>query len=235
MRAWWITGTVVTAFAWILFVVVQAVAGDPLPPDISVSQYGVGPHGWLFSIWMLTVAAGPCLLFRYRPTRQFGAGWWLLVGLLGSALMATVRTDPGGLQLSVNAKIHMAGSVLALVGLPLGIMFSLLAAARPWRRLSVALVAVSAVSLELLLFSAAGADTTGAGAATSWALWQSVALAVDLLLLVVQVFAVLTIPPLPGDPEPWWTLPGGAARIDGRRRHPPVPRVGSQQRAPSVG
>ena len=213
MRGWWIAGTTAVALTWALCVAVQAVAGDALPPDISVSQYGVGPHGWLFSLWVLVIAAGPCLLYRFRPVRGYGAGWWLLVGLIGTAVMAIVRTDPGGLQESVHAKIHMAGAVLALAGLPIGILLAVAAAARPWRWCATGLVAISAVSLELLLVSAAGVDTTGAGAATSWSLWQSIALAADMLLPVVQVFAARTVPPLATDPEPWWTgLRGGSGR-----------------------
>lgn len=235
MPGWWIAGALTTAAAWVLAIVMQAVAGDALPPDISVSQYGVGPHGWVFSIWMLTVSGGPCLLYCYRPVHRFGARWWLLAGLIGSAVMATVRTDPGGLQQSINAKIHMGGAVLALVGLPLGIMFSLLTAARLWRRLAVLLVAVSAVSLELLLVSAAGIDTTGAGADTSWSLWQSIALAADMLLLVTQLYGSRTIPPRRGDPEPWWTHDRtGAIRVEVPVRAHAVPAIGPPHHARAV-
>jgi hypothetical protein len=214
MRGWWVAGTISVILAWILCCVVQAVAGDALPPDISVSQYGVGPHGWVFSVWMLTVAAGPAVLYAYRPVRGWGARWWIGVGVLGTAVMATVRTDPGGLQESVNAKIHMIGAVLALAGLPIGILCALMVAARAWRRGAMVLVAISASSLELLLISAAGVDTTGAGAVTSWSLWQSVALAADMLLLVALAFGTRTIPPLAGDPEPWWTgQRGGVVRV----------------------
>jgi hypothetical protein len=214
MRGWWVAGVAAVAASWALCCAVQAVAGDPLPPQISISQYGVGPHGWLFSLWMLAVASGPCLLYRYRPVRGLGAGWWLLTGTVGTAVMAIVRTDPGGLQQSVHAKIHLAGSVFALAGLPIGIMLALLAAAPAWRRSAIALVAVSAVALELLLLSAGGLDTTGSGAASSWAFWQSVALAADMLLLVAHAFGALTIAPLATDPEPWWTAhrAGTAAR-----------------------
>ena len=220
MRGWWIAGTVAVALAWALSVAVQAVAGDPLPPDISISQYGVGPHGWLFSLWMLVTVAGPCLLYLYRPVRGFGAGWWLSVGLIGSAVMATVRTDPGGLQESVHAKIHMVGATLALVGLPIGILLGVAMAARPWRWCVRGLVGISSVSLVLLLISAAGVDTTGAGAATSWSLWQSIALAADMLLPVAQIFASRTVPPLATDPEPWWTgYWGGVVRVDVAAAH----------------
>jgi hypothetical protein len=171
---------------------------------ISVSQYGVGPHGWLFSLWMVAVAAAPWSLYVYRPAVGFGARWWLGIGIVGAATMAIVRTDPGGLQRSFQAKVHLVGSVLALSGLPIGILLTVLAAAAVWRRCAFVLVGLSAAALALLLLSAAGWDTTGAGPATSWAFWQSIALTADLLLLVVQMFAALTVRPLASDPEPWW-------------------------------
>lgn len=222
MRGWWIFGAISTAAAWVLLFVVQAVAGQPLPPPVSISQYGVGAHGWIFSLWMLTVGAAPCLLYCYRPVRGQGARWWLAVGLAGAAVMATVRTDPGGLQQSVNAKIHMGGATLALAGLPLGMMFTLLGAARPWPRIGLSLVGVSAVSMGLLLLSANGVDTTGMGDAWSWSFWQSVAVAVDLILLVAMVFGSRTIRPVATDPEPWWV---GAAicKVNAAGPHRPRP------------
>lgn len=223
MRAWWVAGTTAVIAAWLLSVAVQAVAHDPFPPKISVSQYGVGPHGWLFSLWVVAIVAGPWCFYLFRPARGYGARWALLIGIVGGAVMATVRTDPGGLQKSVQAKVHLVGSVLALAGLPIGILLCLLGGAVVWVRTAFALVGLAAAALALLLMSAAGWDTTGAGQATSWAFWQAIALIADMLLLVVHAFGVLTVPPLIGDPEPWWTplvLTGGpgTVRVSGRRQ-----------------
>jgi hypothetical protein len=84
---------------------------------------------------------------------------------------------------------------------------------------------LAAGALALLLVSAAGWDTTGAGPSASWAFWQSIALIADMLLLVVHAFGVLTVPPEIGDPEPWWTpfvLGGarGAVRVSAHRPRP---------------
>ena len=46
--------------------------------------------------------------------------------------MALVRTDEGVVQMSGHAMVHMAGAVVALVFLPLGIGFVLRYSARPW-------------------------------------------------------------------------------------------------------
>jgi hypothetical protein len=231
MRAWWVAGVVAVTAAWLLSVVVQVVASDPFPPKISVSQYGVGPHGWLFSLWVATVVAAPWCLYLYRPVRGFGARWALAVGVMGGAVMAIVRTDAGGLQRSAQAKVHLVGSVMALSGVPIGILLCLLGGAAIWLRTAFALVGLASAALALLLMSAAGWDTTGAGPATSWAFWQSIALIADLLLLVLHAFGVLTVPPEMGDPEPWWTPlvlggAGGAVRVSAHR-----PRTIARRRA----
>lgn len=204
MRGWWVAGVLGTGACWALSLVVQVVSGDFLPPEISVSQYGVGPHGWLFSLWMLAVPAGPCCFYLYRPARGFGAGWWLLVGTLGAAVMAVVRTDAGGLQHSVHARVHTGGAVLAMACLPIGMMLALMAADRVWRRLAVGMTTVSAAALILLLVAAVGVDTSGMGPPASWAFWQAIALIVDMLLLLVQLFGARTVPPTAWQPEPWW-------------------------------
>lgn len=215
VRDWYIAGVLGTVLSFVACLAVQVISADPLPPDISISQYGVGSNGWVFSLWMLAFAAGACCLYRYRPVPGLGAGWWLLIGAIGTCTMALVRTDPGGLQHSVHASVHMVGSVLGLSGIPIGIMLMMLPAAALWRRLAVALVAVSAVSLFLLLLSAAGADTTGYGASTSWAFWQSLASSADMLMLALQCLAVSTLPPLAGDPEPWWIRHPAAGSVRG--------------------
>lgn len=187
-------------------VAMQAVSGQWLPPPISISQYGVGPDGWIFSVWATALASAPVLLGFALPARLPGVrtGRVLaVIGLVGALVMAVVRTDPGGAQESVNAQIHTAGSVAALVFLPFGMLALLWGRGRPWRALSLALLATTAVGLVLLLFAAGGADTAGLGPARSWALWQTVAVvasAVHVIVLTIAVsgFARRT----PGDPLP---------------------------------
>ena len=76
------------------------------------------------------LATGPLLLLRYRPVPG-PARWLLAIGYLGTWMMALVRTDEGVLQMSGHAMVHMAGAVVALVFLPLGIVCALRYAARP--------------------------------------------------------------------------------------------------------
>ncbi len=194
VRQWYRAGVACVVAAIVLSVAVQVVSGDYLPPEISFSQYGVGPHGWIFSLLAVTFSLGPLCFVRYRPARRL-AVVLLWISFAGSLLMAIVRTDPSGLQLSLNSRVHTAGSVLALFGLPLGVSFALDRAATRWRAAAWALTAVVAICLTLLLISAAGVDTAGLGPAHSWAFWQTGAFLADIGLLVVHALGVRTVPP----------------------------------------
>lgn len=192
MVGWKIAGRVCVVVGWILWVVLQAVSGDVFPPEISVSQYGVGPDGWIFSIWCVVVSAGPILLWMYRPVRGSSL-YWLLVGWLGALIMALVRTDEGGLQLSVQAKIHTFGAVLNMIALPVGMLLILRFARPVWRNLAMTLGAIDVLAGVLLLLAAAGYDTAGLGPASSWAWWQAVAISLDLMLTALYAFVVDTV------------------------------------------
>ena len=129
MTGWRIAGRCCAAAGWVLWVVVQVVAKDPFPPEISLSQYGLGGAGWLFSVWVVVLASSPLLLLRYRPVPG-PAGWLLAIGFAGTVVMAIVRTDEGVQQMSTHAMVHMAGAVIGLVFLPLGMVLVLRYAAK---------------------------------------------------------------------------------------------------------
>lgn len=174
-----------TLAAVVLCVAVQAVAGVWFPPPISLSQYGIGPQGWIFSLWVLTLAAAPIISQSLVPQRTRWGARFLLVGAVGTAVMAVVRTDVGGEQGSVNAKIHMVGSILALFFIPLGVAVVLWACGRVWRWVGLIMLTAIAASLVLLLLAAAGLDTTGRGPQLSWVWWQTVAAVLDHLIVLV--------------------------------------------------
>ena len=182
------------AAGWVLWIVVQVVADDPFPPEISLSQYGLGPHGWIFSLWVILLATSPLLLFRARPVPG-PAKWLLAAGYLGVWTMALVRTDEGIQAMSPHAKVHMYGAVLAMVFLPLGILSVLrystrlrAAGRRPRHR-------GRGASASLVLVSAVGVDTAGLGAAKSWALWQGTMLIIEMALVTLYAVVVPGIDP----------------------------------------
>jgi hypothetical protein len=183
----------------------QWINHDWFPPEVSVSQYGVGPRGWVFTCWsallalsVLALAAGGSEL-GVRPTRSVYC--WLVVGSAGLLVMGIIRTDAGGAQQSWHAQAHTVGSSLALITLPVGILLAMRWASRPWRRAALALTAISAAALVLVLASALGAANLGMDAEHSWAFWQAVAVTADMLL--VGTFALAgAIHRAPGGPAP---------------------------------
>ena len=194
---WLGIGRSATLAAIVFCVLLQWINHDWFPPQISVSQYGVGPRGWVFTCWAALLALSVLALGRGGPPGRGRAPaprssrlarWCLRIGSAGLLVMGIVRTDAGGAQHSWHAKVHMAGSVVALLALPLGIMLALAWAARPWRRAALALTVISVAALLLVLASALGRATPGMDAEQSWAFWQSVAVTVDMML--VSVFAL---------------------------------------------
>lgn len=184
---WYRLGTGLIILSWILFFVMQAVSGDWLPPDISFSQYGIGPHGWILSVYLISMAAGALCLDRGLPTRRITT-IVLLIGAAGALVMALVRTDPGGLQESVQAKVHMVGSVIGNSLIPIGCCLLLVYSRRLPRWVPIGLVSIAGVCLVLLLISATGVDTLGVGAATSWVYWQTAACVMEMILFAVTAF-----------------------------------------------
>src|SRR6476619_6622913 len=109
--SWLIAGRGCAAAGWVLWIAVQVVADDPFPPEISLSQYGLGGAGWLFSLWVVVLATGPLLLLRFLPVgigfvlRYAARAWWMtgcvliaaaaVVGVL--VLLAAAGLDSAGL------------------------------------------------------------------------------------------------------------------------------------------
>lgn len=190
VRTWLVVGNLGIAAALVLLFVIPEVNHDPLPPEISFSQFGLGPNGWLFSLWAVMLAVGCLALYRACPVRSRLALVLLLIGAFGCIVMAIVRTDAGGAQTSVNAQIHTAASVLALFGLPYGCLAALWQFGRRWRQLGLVVTVVHTVGIALLLLAATGLDTAGLGQERSWAFWQLIAVLADHALGVALAVAV---------------------------------------------
>ena len=194
MTGWRTAGRCCAAAGWVLWVVVQIVAADPFPPEISLSQYGLGGPGWIFSIWAVVLASSPLLLLRYRPVPG-SARWLLAIGYVGTWVMAIVRTDEGVQQMSAHAMVHMAGAVTGLVFLPVGIVVALRYSAKPWPAVAIATLGTPLIVGMLILVSATGVDTAGMGPAKSWALWQGILVVIEMLLVGLYAVVVTTIDP----------------------------------------
>ncbi|MGI8417019.1 MAG: DUF998 domain-containing protein [Nakamurella sp.] len=185
---WFRAGVTIDILSWLLFVGMQAAKGDWLPPQISVSQYGVGSYGWIFSLFCLALGATTLCMDRALPTGRL-VRWLLVLGALGCLVMAFVHTDAGGLQQSPRAKIHMIASIVALTAMPIGMCLGVLRGRRLNRLIPWSLTVFSAVCLVLLVMSAFGIDTLGVGSNKSWAIWQTGAALAEMVLSVVQIAA----------------------------------------------
>jgi hypothetical protein len=179
-----VIGRTAAALSLVLCVLVQWVNQDFFPPDVSVSQYGVGPRGWVFTVWVATMALAVLTLQAGGTVHEHHFGrWWLVAGSLALVVMGVVRTDADGLQQSLHARVHMVASIVALLTLPLGIALAMTHAKPRWRRFAGVMVGLSTACLVLVLVSAGGVATPGLDSQHSWALWQSVAVTLDMLLL----------------------------------------------------
>ena len=176
-------GRVAAVASIALCLLIQQVNHDFFPPAISVSQYGIGRWGWVFTAWAAVVVLATLALHAGGTVRGNGAGPALLTGAAGLIVMGVVRTDAGGLQHSVHAKVHMVGSIVGLIALPIGMALAMAHTRRWWRRLAWSLVVAGSASLIMVLISAYGVATPGLDAAHSWALWQAIAVTLDMLLL----------------------------------------------------
>ncbi len=183
-------GQVAAAAAVAGCLLIQQLSGDWFPPAISVSQYGVGRWGVLFTCWTVLLGLAPVVLHSATPPiagtrrREAAAKVLLSVGGVAAVVMGLIRTDAGGLQHSWHAKVHLVASIFTLVALPFGIALSMQAASRFWRAIADLLALTSTIGLIGVLMAAGGAALPGMDAASAWAFWQAVAVGVDLALLV---------------------------------------------------
>ncbi len=190
MLSWLRIGRVWAAVSVLALVVMQAVAGQWFPPPISLSQYGIGPWGWIFSIWAVAVSTAPLCLWRALPDRRWFAALLLAIGFVGAVVMAAVRTDAGAGPASWHAVVHTTAAVVALWFIPFGTLAVLWPLGGRAQAIGLLLTVFIFATLGLLLLAAAGFDTAGMGAARSWAFWQSVAVTggqVLVLLLAISI------------------------------------------------
>lgn len=178
-----IVGWTATVAAVVLMIAVQWVNDDWLPPEISLSQYGLGPHGWLFNLNLISTGVAGVAWYLCGPPNRI-TGCLIAIGAAGSLIAAFIPTQPGGAQETWNATVHMIGSVMLVAALPLGLSRMVRVRPRWWWWVADALVVASAVTLTLLVLAALGWDTAGLGPQRSWALWQGVSVVWQLSLLV---------------------------------------------------
>jgi hypothetical protein len=137
----------------------------PLRPDLSplshmISEYGVGPWGWLMAICFGAFATGSgCVLAlgwaRLRGVGRVGMGF-VTLATLGLAMAALFPVDPAGTpeHMSFSGRMHGVSFLIGVPGELLGVLLSTIALRR--RALSL-LAACLWVSLGLMVYAMATA------------------------------------------------------------------------------
>jgi hypothetical protein len=180
----------------------QAVSGDWFPPDVSISQYGVGRYGWMLTFTLLCLAAASALLlwgaYRLGSARQWRVVLPGTVWILALVVMAFVPTNEWPAPLSLTGQIHQAAAVLGLFVAPIGAMLMVGVGARhhgptdgkTGRRAGAVAVGSALLGwffLVLLLLTNIDIDVTGLGYQRAWSLHQTIAVVLD----IIMVFALI--------------------------------------------
>lgn len=203
-------------------IAMQAVAGDWFPPEVSISQYGVGAYGWTLTSTLLFFACAAGLILWSAHRLGAATGWlgilpWSL-WILSLTVMAFVPTNEWPAPLSLGGQIHQAAAVCGLFSAPIGAVLMarggqsgprLTSGGR--RPRAQTLVVVSALSswffLALLLLTNIDIDVTGLGYRRAWSLHQTLAVVADIvmtfaLIICLRVQADHDAPVAPGRSAP---------------------------------
>ena len=175
-------------------VAMQAVGGDWFPPEVSISQYGVGEYGWMLTMTLLFLAGASTLLlwaaFRQGPGRRWQVALPWTVWILALIVMAFVPTNEWPAPLSLTGQVHQAAAVCGLFAAPIGAVLMVGPLARgnatgPAARARIIVIVSAVLSwffLGLLLLSNIDVDVTGLGYQRAWSLHQTIAVVLDIVM-----------------------------------------------------
>ncbi|NUR83185.1 MAG: DUF998 domain-containing protein [Nonomuraea sp.] len=100
----------------------------------TISEHGLGPHGWVFGLGVAIIALGSAViglsLVRRRLAGPIGT-LGIMVWSIGLLVTATFQKHDWAVGPSLSGNIHRAGSFAAFLALPLAVIVI----ARPWRRI----------------------------------------------------------------------------------------------------
>ena len=153
------------AYAVLVLLLMHVLRPDYTPVDHMISDYAVGPYGWIMTTAWLGMSCG-CLmlmlgLFRSGPTSIIARLGTLLLGVASIGLLVTAifPTDLQGAPLTRSGNIHNMSF----------------------------LVNVGSIFLATVLLAA------GFGSDSRWRTYQRTAIALTLLVVVAFIFQFLTL------------------------------------------
>ncbi|GIH99755.1 DUF998 domain-containing protein [Planobispora takensis] len=190
--------TAVGAGAMIVLGLDLAYLAEVNPMRRTISEHGLGEHGWLFSLGVGLLAAGSLAIGaslvgrRLTAIRSLGS-LGLLAWSAGLLVTAWFPKHDWSVGPSLSGSIHRAGSIVAFLSLPIAALII----ARPWRRhpeWRLPSLAVSALGLGsvLWLLGIAGAIVFAERSGLAW--WQVMPLGlVERGLAVTEVAVVAAL------------------------------------------
>ncbi|MGU3435829.1 DUF998 domain-containing protein [Actinomycetes bacterium M1A6_2h] len=164
----------------------------------TISQYGLGPDRWIFTLGVLALAVGSVLVLaplvhRGITSWRSGASIAMWLWAIGLVIVVAVPKQDWSQPQSIGGDIHRLASVVAFVALP----FAAILLSRRWRRDEVwgrcarwtfGLGVLAAVAFVPLIYSIVGSLLTG----TPW--YRLITLGwVERVLVVAEVLAVISI------------------------------------------
>ncbi|MBA3800325.1 MAG: DUF998 domain-containing protein [Geodermatophilaceae bacterium] len=179
-------------------VALQLVSRDWFPPEVSISQYGVGEYGWMLTATLLCFAGASALLLWGAMRQSPRLGWpviapWTL-WIAGLVVMALIPTNEWPAPLTLTGQIHQAAAICGLFFAPIGAVLMVRPAihseTRTGRRARGVVISSGLLSwffLGLLLLTNIDIDITGLGYLRAWSLHQTIAVLFD----IVMVFALI--------------------------------------------
>jgi len=180
-------------------VAIQVAGDDWFPPEVSISQYGVGEYGWMLTTTLLLLAVTSALLLWGAHRLAVARSWPVIlpwtVWIIALIVMAFVPTNEWPEPLTLTGQVHQAAAVCGLFAAPIGavLMVGLGTRSAPdtvgkrARTIVIGSALLSWFFLGLLLLTNIDIDITGLGYRQAWALHQTVAVLLD----IVMVFALI--------------------------------------------
>ena len=181
-------------------IVMQEAKGDFLPPQVSMSQYGVGRYGWSFTLtltlWALASLAMAAADVLRAPPPPVVVTALLVVWSICTVLVGIIRADEDTSAPTAGGRAHMLLAGLALIVLPIAALIRVSVGPRQPPILMGAavcsLAVISGLSLLMLVLAAFGTDITGLGAHVAWALYETISVVTDVVIVYLLCLVART-------------------------------------------
>ncbi|MEO9198595.1 MAG: DUF998 domain-containing protein [Antricoccus sp.] len=189
--AWWLAGLCVVGT-----ISMQIVKHDWLPPTDSLSQYGVGKNGWVFSVAVGALGATSVTvgLLARALGRPLITTIMLGVGGAGFIIDGLVPADAAASHPTIYGHIHLVAAVFGVVLVPVAaVVLCWQYRSKTFPMVTIVVSVGCIITLILLLFAAADLALFGQSQEYMWALYQTIALIGTLIVLYLLRASLLVV------------------------------------------